>query len=215
MKIERIDENTVRCFLSNEELKEMEITYKDFITKSSKAKELVDKIIARATEEVGYKPPQLAFDMQIMVMPEKGMLLVFSENMPEELSNNHALLDYIKEMKKLMELGQGKDVKKLSKEESKIPDMVIFCYASLWKVMAFASILPTNIRIKSRLYKYGKYYYLLMEKGAASYERYSKICISAMEYGSIFAARDEGTRYLEEHGKVMIPEKALQKLAKL
>ena len=36
MKIERIDEKTVKCFLSNEELEEYEIDYKDFVMRSEK-----------------------------------------------------------------------------------------------------------------------------------------------------------------------------------
>ena len=39
MKIERIDDKTVKCFLSNEELEEYEIDYKDFVTRSDKAKQ--------------------------------------------------------------------------------------------------------------------------------------------------------------------------------
>ena len=42
MKIERIDEKTVKCFISNEELEAFDITYKDFITRSEKAKEVVE-----------------------------------------------------------------------------------------------------------------------------------------------------------------------------
>lgn len=41
MKIERVDERTVKCFLSNEELEEYDIDYKDFILRSEKAKEVV------------------------------------------------------------------------------------------------------------------------------------------------------------------------------
>ena len=33
MKIERIDDKTVKCFLSNEELEEYDIDYKDFVTR--------------------------------------------------------------------------------------------------------------------------------------------------------------------------------------
>ena len=40
MKIERIDDKTVKCFLSNEELEEYDIDYKDFVTRSDKAKEM-------------------------------------------------------------------------------------------------------------------------------------------------------------------------------
>ena len=69
MKIERVDERTVKCFLSNEELEEYDIDYKDFVLRSDKAKEVVQEIIEQAEEEVGYKPPRFAFDLQI-VMPQ-------------------------------------------------------------------------------------------------------------------------------------------------
>lgn len=41
MKIERVDEKTVKCFLSNEELEQYDISYKDFVTRSDKAREVV------------------------------------------------------------------------------------------------------------------------------------------------------------------------------
>ena len=108
MKIERIDDKTVKCFISNEELEEFEITYKDFITRSEKAKEVVEEIIEQAIEEVGYKPPQFAMDMQIMMMPDKGMVLTLSEKTPEDLQKNPALMEYLKEMRKTLEEHFGK-----------------------------------------------------------------------------------------------------------
>ena len=100
MRFERIDDKTVKCFISNEELEEFDITYKDFITRTEKAKEVVEEIIEQAVEEVGYKPPEFAMDMQIMVLPEKGMLLTLSERSPEEMNNNPLLKEYLKEMQK-------------------------------------------------------------------------------------------------------------------
>ena len=47
MKIERIDDKTVKCFLSNEELEEYEIDYKDFVTRSDKAKEVYRRLLSR------------------------------------------------------------------------------------------------------------------------------------------------------------------------
>ena len=79
MKIERVDERTVKCFLSNEELEEYDIDYKDFVLRSDKAKEVVQEIIEQAEEEVGYKPPRFAFDLQIVMLPEQGLILTFSE----------------------------------------------------------------------------------------------------------------------------------------
>ena len=103
MRIERIDDKTVKCYLSSEELEEYEITYKDFLTRSDKAKEMVSQIIAQAVEEVGYKPPEFAMDMQIMLMPDQGMILTLSEKTPDEIRNNPTLIEYLRELKRIFE----------------------------------------------------------------------------------------------------------------
>lgn len=103
MKIERIDDKTVKCFLSNEELEEYDIDYKDFVTRSDKAKEVVQEIIEQAEEEVGYKPPKYAFDLQIMMLPDEGLMLVFSEKEPLENKNGAQLLQALQEMKRVFE----------------------------------------------------------------------------------------------------------------
>ncbi len=102
MRIERIDDKTVKCFLSNEELEEYEIDYKDFVLRSDKAKEIVKEIIEHAEAEVGYKPPQFAFDLQIMMLPDKGLVLTFSEKEPFETRDGDQILEYLKEMKDLI-----------------------------------------------------------------------------------------------------------------
>ena len=120
MKIERIDDKTVKCFLSNEELEEYDIDYKDFVTRSDKAKEVVQEIIEQAEEEVGYKPPKYAFDLQIMMLPDEGLVLVFSEKEPLENKNGAQLLQALQEMKRVFEEKKaeiGATLGKQAKEE--------------------------------------------------------------------------------------------------
>ena len=45
MKIERVDENTIKCFLSTEEMEEYDVEYTDFISRTDKAQELMRKIM--------------------------------------------------------------------------------------------------------------------------------------------------------------------------
>lgn len=231
MKIERIDDKTVKCFISNEELEEFDITYKDFITRSEKAKEVVEEIIEQAIEEVGYKPPQFAMDMQIMMMPEKGMVLTLSEKTPEDIKNNPALMEYLKEMRKTLEehfgkpghegsmTGEGAGADShVSREgvmqsgDKKIPDFAIFKMASLRDLSDYARILPKNLRVESCLYVDKGEYYLFLQKGGASYKRYSRACIQALEYGVLFGATEDKIVYLDEHAECLIPEKAIAKL---
>ena len=242
MKIERIDDKTVKCFISNEELEEFDITYKDFITRSEKAKEVVEEIIEQAIEEVGYKPPQFAMDMQIMMMPEKGMVLTLSEKTPDDIKNNPALMEYLKEMRKTLEehfggmiethnglpgstgsaggnaglqvggVGSPAGENDAKNAENKQPDFAVFKMNSLRDLSDYARILPKNLRVESCLYVDKGEYYLFLQKGHASYKRYSRACVQALEYGVLFGATEDKIVYLDEHAECLIPEKAIAKL---
>lgn len=221
MKIERIDEKTVKCYISNEELEELEITYKDFITRSERAKEVVEDIIEQAVEEVGYKPPEFAMDMQIMVMPDKGMVLTLSERSPEDLKNNPLMKEYLKEVQKTLE-EHFTDIAAKAKaqnaesvpdaKEKKIPEFALFEFGSIRALSDYARVLPKNIRVLSSLYRLEGKYYLFLQKGNASYERYSRACIQALEYGVLYGASEEKVVYLKEHGQCIIEEKAIVKV---
>lgn len=227
MKIERVDDKTVKCFLSNEELDEYDIDYKDFVLRSEKAKEIVQEIIVQAEEEVGYKPPRYAFDLQIMMLPDQGLLLTFSEREPE----NEPLIECLKEMKRVLQnarkqVGMLEEKQKQQSETSPAsaataepetnvqnkPSFAIFFFTSLRDVMSFAAALPPNLRVDSALYEMDDTYYLCLGKGHASYERYSRACIQAMEFGSLYSAEKNLLLRLEEHGKCLIQAKAIKKL---
>lgn len=234
MKFERVDEKTVRCFISNEELEGYQIDYKDFVTRSEKAREIVRDIIEQATEEVGYRPPKFAFDMSIMMMPEQGVVLTFSESDPLEDKAGGKLMEYLKEMKRAWEsaaagnpLGaeeksaanssqadnSSRKTKIVPEEQIKLPELGIFAFDRLGEVMDLASAMPTTLRVHSVLYAMDGRYYLYIQRGAASYQRYSKLCIQAMEFGELYGAAEEKLLFLQEHASCLIPEKALKKLS--
>ncbi len=236
MKIERVDEKTVKCFISNEELEEYDITYKDFVMRSDKAKEIVEEIIAQAVAEVDYKPPQYAFDLQIMMLPDKGMILTFSEKTPEDVKNGVSFVNYLKEMRRILGEKLGMDSETFAgmlaqaasnvaaasqmnqnKQQAAVhtaekPRFAIFQFASMRELCGYANILPKNLRVISRLYREGDAYYLYLERGGASYERYSRSCIQALEFGTLYAATEDKVIYLKEHGECLIPEKAIARL---
>lgn len=225
MRIERVDDKTIKCFLSNEELEEYEIDYKDFILRSEKAKQVVHDIIEQATRQVGYKLPKFSFDMQIMMLPDQGLLLTFSESDPAAVTNTQQILEYLKEMKQTLqrtkeqlgiaesEAGKGAQAGQDSEKTSEPkPETAFFTFESMRQLMDFAEALPANLRIQSALYEMEGAYYLCLKRGAASYERYSHACIQAMEFGSLHGADEVIQLLLEEHGSCIIAEKALQKL---
>lgn len=258
MKIERIDDKTVKCFLSNEELDAYEISYKDFVARSEKAKVVMEEIIEQAEEEVGYQPPGFSFDLQIMMLPDQGMILTFSEKEPDEQRpHSEGLLECLKEMKQMMEEKKGnrdggrlelhKDMDLRLHKKTDEPDedrpsggvvsqesedarqeeadsvqsapvretrptFAVFVFPTLSRVCEYAAVLPRSLRIGSTLYRMDEEYYLYLNKGAASYERYSRACIQAMEFGEIYTAEQDRVVYLEEHGQCMVRDRAVRKL---
>lgn len=241
MRIERVDEKTVKCFLSNEELEEYEIDYKDFVLRSDKAREVVQEIIEQAAEEVGYKPPKFAFDLQIMMLPDQGLILTFSDRDPE-IKESDQFIECLREMKRILQRtrekigegstaslesganapagGQGQETaadtkgtegKNAQGQESR-PGFAVFAFADLGRVIEFASMLPSNLQVESRLYQMDDLYFLYLLKGRASYERYSRACIQALEFAGLYTADPSQTVQLEEHGECLIAEKALKKL---
>ena len=194
------------------------------------------RIIEQAEEEVGYKPPKYAFDLQIMMLPDEGLVLVFSEKEPLENKNGAQLLQALQEMKRVFEEkkaeinanleksaqaeeaaenarnGKGKKNKKAAAEAKK-PQFAIFAFRNIGRVLEYAAVLPANLRINSTLYRMDDgTCYVYVQKGGASYERYSRACIQAMEFAALYAADEQKVRYLEEHGECLIREKALKKL---
>lgn len=236
MIIRRVDDKTVKCFLTNEELEAYNIDYKDFILRSEKAKEVVQEIIVQAEEEVGYKPPRFAFDLQIVMVPDQGLELIFSEKDPlMDDQNGQQLINCLKEMKQVLQekrekLTQAKKnlddaIGKETKADEQVqeqksaptktktmPEDAVFLFSSLHNVMEFAKVLPKTLRVNSQLFEMDGFYFLYMNKGTASYERYSRACIQALEFSSLYTAEEDRMLHLREHGNCIIEEKALKKL---
>lgn len=219
-----MDEKTVKCFLSNEELEEYEIDYKDFVMRSEKAREVVQEIIEHATEEVGYKPPKFAFDLQIMMVPDQGLVLTFSDKDPD-VRDGEQLIECLKEMKRILqktrdiagqlpaEAKSAGEAEKAEKQETPArPDYAAFVFSSLRNVMNYAAALPANLRVDSELYGMDGLYYLYLGKGHASDGRYSKACIQALEFAELYAAEESRILQLKEHSVCLIAEKAVRKL---
>lgn len=106
-------------------------------------------------------------------------------------------------------------VEKESKESSKPPTEAFFSFQEINEVCRLAAIVPDTIKIKSQLYSTDGSYYLLLEKGRASYMNFSKVCVQAMEFGRLDSAAEPRISYLKEQCECLIEVNALRKLKKI
>ncbi|MDD2973019.1 MAG: adaptor protein MecA [Lachnospiraceae bacterium] len=92
MKFTKIDENTVRCIVSQEEMEAYDVELEDFVKKSKKVKDFVELLIDKAEDEVGYEHAHGMMQIQLQPLPKRGLAITFSsrEVTPEELSSEIA-----------------------------------------------------------------------------------------------------------------------------
>lgn len=79
MNISRMDDDTIRCILTAEDLEENGLNLEDFFHNSEHAREFLQTIVEKAKEEVGYEFGGGALAMQVMPLPQNGLLITFSE----------------------------------------------------------------------------------------------------------------------------------------
>ena len=127
----------------------------------------MEEIVKQAIEEVGYQPPKYAFDLSVMMMPDQGMILTFSEkdvNLEELLNNPHldALLgafakaagekieahkeaaDEEAENQSAVETKTQK-VEETAEKRGEQPTFAVFAFESIRDVCQYAEALPSAL----------------------------------------------------------------------
>lgn len=102
-------------------------------------------------------------------------------------------------------------VEKESKESSKPPTEAFFSFQEINEVCRLAAIVPDTIKIKSQLYSTDGSYYLLLEKGRASYMNFSKICVQAMDLADWIVQPNPGYPIFKEQCECLIDGKCVKK----
>ena len=78
MKFKMIDQYTVRCVLTEDDMIENDIELEDFFRNREKVHNLLEVIMNKAKNEVGYELNEEILSMQIMPLPKNGLAITIS-----------------------------------------------------------------------------------------------------------------------------------------
>lgn len=87
MKFKRINENTVRCIIYEEDMIEHGVVLEDFLSNKNSIQEFLHKIVQMAMSEVGYEAKSGMLSMQVMQLPMNALAITFSEKSGAEFQN--------------------------------------------------------------------------------------------------------------------------------
>lgn len=242
MKIEKMNENQIRCTLTKEDLASRELKISELAYGTEKAKSLFRDMMQQANFEFGFEAEDIPLMIEAIPMNAECIVLIitkvedpdeldtrFSRFAPsvtedledeedEETNSSDEMMDLfrkIQDARKPSGVPAAKELIRTPEDESKRTR--IFSFHSLQQVMSVAEITAPRYKGFSTLYKEehsGKYLLVLMQ-GASSHESFDRICNTLSEYGSAQRAMPASAVYLKEHYESLIAENALQTLGGL
>ena len=111
MTFKRINQDTVCCILTGDDMLEYGVELEDFIMNKEKVQEVLHNIVERAADELGLNMQRGGMlSLQIMPLPDNSVSIIFSEK------GQINIMDMVNQLKKA--LGNINDLKKLQQEAS-------------------------------------------------------------------------------------------------
>lgn len=237
MKIERINENQIRCTLSSFDLSVRNLNLGELAYGSEKARSLFREMIQKASNEVGFEAEDIPLMVEAIPLSNESVMLVITKiEDPEELDTRFAkfspsdeeldtfsgnlaseLLEGAEGLLSLLGIDKKEETEEAESKEQAGASMRIYCFDSLDLISDAAKTIGEVYDGENTLYKKPdtKQYYLVIKNTPDKSQDFSRMCNLLAEYGSKIRQDYASEAYYREHYDVLIEEHALQSLARL
>ena len=227
MKIEKINDNQIRCTLTREDLENHQIRISELAYGTEKAKKLFRDMMQQAQIQFGFEADNIPLMIEaIPVSTESIILIITKVEDPEELDGADNIIDIFQKLYEAkMKSTQTKDGKSAQNtgakenDDTQVPDVNLirlYEFDTLDDVIAAAHGLNGYFTGTNTLYKdpADELYKLVLHQSSLSPEDFNRVCNILTEYGQGKAFSLSGEAYLTEHGE-LISDSALQQLIQL
>lgn len=91
----------------------------------------------------------------------------------------------------------------------------MYCFASLRDLMSYCKAIGLKQPIRSHLYKEKENYYLVAERYRISDYNFNLLTAVAFDYGKVLAEPEHLYSHLQEHGELLLKDRAIGTLRKI
>lgn len=244
MKIERVNDNQIRCTLNSLDLSSRNLNLGELAYGSEKARNLFREMIQKASNEVGFDAEDIPLMVEAIPLSNESVMLVITKiEDPEELDSRFAKFapiseedsfisssfnnEYLEGAEDLLDFLTMDDESpdeisedKIVKEPQVVPVKVstrIYSFNSLDEVISASKSIGQVYTGISTLYKKPDtyHYYLVLKSEMMSVETFNRVCNILAEYGTKVKCEYTTESYYQEHYEIMISNHALQSLYQL
>ena len=243
MKIEKINDNQIRCTLTSDDLANREIKLSELAYGTDKAKNLFQDMMQQAQSEFGFDSDNSPLMVEaIPVSPDSIVLIITKVEDPEELDTRFSkfapdgdesgsanspqmtgaddIIDVFQKLTEARKNIQEKQDGESDHSEKKDMDVDLiraFSFHSLDEVIDAAHGINGYFAGENSLYRNTdqETFRLVLHQDGSTPEDFNRVCNMLSEYGTVtkFSAISEA--YLREHDNQIINGEALQQLIHL
>lgn len=239
MKIERINDNQIRCTLTSFDLSVRNLNLGELAYGSEKARSLFREMIQKASNEVGFEAEDIPLMVEAIPLSNESVMLVITKiEDPEELDTrfakfspmseegDHALSDLASELLegadgllKLLGAEQAEPLEDAGTTDGeatakKSPSVRTYTFTSLDRISEAARAVGELYDGANTLYKKPDtyQYYLVVKDNDSNSLDFSRLCNILAEYGTKIRHEYASEAYYKEHYEVVVKNRALQVL---
>ena len=235
MKIEKVNDNQIRCTLTKEDLASRQIKISELAYGTDKAKSLFRDMMQQANFEFGFEAEDIPLMIEAIPMNAECIVLIITKvEDPEELdtrfsrfapsvheeddseeSDTDPVQDDVMDLFKKLKIDQpqnGTEIIPGIQETSSVPEspkqlIRLFQFGSLHTLLRLTSHATSGDSGQSILYKDPKTsrYFLLMTHSSENADQFNRLCNIISEYGALRKVFPATAAYLDEHCEVLIP----------
>lgn len=235
MKIEKLNENQIRCTLTKEDLASRQLKISELAYGTEKAKNLFRDMMRQANYEFGFEAEDIPLMIEAVPLNAECLVLIITKvEDPEELDTRfsrfapsvHEDADYEEEGESMdasdevLDLFHKiEDLDETSGQLTQIPETVVdkklpvrlFHFSSIRILLTLSTGLQHPFTGTSILYRDPKsrQYLLLLTPTAEDLPNFNKLCNQLSEYGTILRVLPTTEAYLTEHCEIILAENAL------
>lgn len=239
MKIEKINENQIRCTLTREDLASRELKISELAYGTEKAKSLFRDMMQQANFEFGFEAEDIPLMIEAVPLNSECIVLIITKvEDPEELDTRFSRFapsvteedgeDYEEDnssdeiadlFRRLQENGKQSETAPApadtpSSTGEAVNYVRVFRMDSLQQVMNAAAVTGDFYKGLSTLYKDDKNgtYLLVLTQEEAEKDSFDRVCLCLSEYGTLQRSLSLNHIYLQEHFEALVADNALQRL---
>jgi len=226
MKIEKINDNQIKCTLTRSDLASHQLKMSELVYDSEKSKQFFQDMMEQASTEVGFETGDLSVVVEAIPVSMDCIILMITKVEDPDAADqqsfgrfsrlNDIFPDAGSEAEDLItDIPEDEFVVTPPSAAAKEPQRLerMYSFDKLETVIKFAHQAGRYFHGESSLYKSpenGRYYLIL--KNSGDVKEFGLVCNSAFEYGSKEPYGFARSAFIDEHFELIIRDNALQSL---